>query len=108
MVFCESRKKPGSAGLWNGETNSDSGGSDAMAAVHHFRFQLSLEGLDLTEHRETTGRAAHLALKQMEDLVQTLGSGPEGRVMLSGGSVQVHGGSIGFLDNMIMFAGDFG
>jgi hypothetical protein len=40
--------------------------------------------------------------------MQPFGSGPEGRVMLSGGGVQMHGGSIGLLDIMIMFAGDVG
>ena len=66
------------------ETNPDSGGGDAMAAVHHFGFQFSLKGLDLAKHSETAGRTAHLALKQMEDLMQPLGSGPEGWVVLSG------------------------
>jgi hypothetical protein len=73
--------------------------------MHYLGFQLSLEGLDLAEHREAAGRAAHLALQQVEDLVQPLGSGPEGRVVLSGGSVQVHRGSTSFLDIMIVFAG---
>ncbi len=76
-----------------------------MIAVHDLGLQLSLEVLDLTEDGQAAGRAAHLALELMEDLMQTLGSGPEGRVVLSGGGVQVHRGSMSFLDIMIVFAG---
>lgn len=88
--------------------DSDSGGRDAVAAVHHFSFQLCLKGLDLAKNGETAGRTAHLALKLVEDLVQPLGGGPEGWVVLSGGGVHVHGGSVGFLDNMIVFVDDLG
>jgi hypothetical protein len=77
-----------------------------LVAMHDFGFQLSFEGLDLTEHSQTSRRAAHLPFKQMEDFVQALGRGPESRVLLSGGSIQVHVGSSGFLDIMIVFARD--
>jgi hypothetical protein len=76
--------------------------------MHHFGFQLGLQGLDLPKHSEATGGAAHLTLQQVEDFMQPFGSGPEGRVLLSGGDVQMHGGSNGLLDIMIMFAGDLG
>jgi hypothetical protein len=81
---------------------------DAAAAVHHFGFKLGLEGLDLAEHGETSGRAAHLALELVEHFMQALGGGPEGGVVLASGGVHVHGGSVGFLDNMIVFACDLG
>jgi hypothetical protein len=74
--------------------------------VHHFGFELGLEGLDLTEDGEAAGGAAHLALQLIEHFVQTLGGGPEGWVVLSNGGVHVHGGSVCFLDNMIVFACD--
>jgi hypothetical protein len=61
-----------------------SGGYYSAAAVHHLGFEFSLKGLDLTEDGETARRAAHLALKLVEDFVQPLGGGPEGRVVLSG------------------------
>jgi hypothetical protein len=52
--------------------------------VHHFGLELGFEGLHLTEDGEATGRTAHLAFQLVEDFVQTLGSGPEGWVVLSG------------------------
>ena len=55
MGFFGGTKKPGGAGLWIGEMESDSGGDDAPAAVHHFGFQFSLQGLDLAEHSQTAG-----------------------------------------------------
>jgi hypothetical protein len=76
--------------------------------MHHLSFQLSLEGLDLPKHGQAPGGAAHLALQQVEDFMQPFGSGPESRVLLSGGGVQMHGGSNGLLDIMIMFANDLG
>jgi hypothetical protein len=79
-----------------------------MAPVHHLGFQLGLKGLDLAEDCEAAGRTAHLALQLAEDLLQALGRGPEGGVLLAGGGVQVHGGSNGFLDIIIMYAGDLG
>jgi hypothetical protein len=93
MVFFGGKKKPSSAGLWDGEMKSGSGGGDAMAPVNHLSLQLSLKGLDLAEHREAAGRTTHLAFQLVEDLMQPLGSGPEGRILLSFGGVHVHGGS---------------
>ena len=46
------KRGPAVPGLF--DYGEDSGGSDAMAAVGHFGFQLSLKGLDLTEY----GKAA--------------------------------------------------
>jgi hypothetical protein len=60
-----------------------SGCDDAAAAVHHFGFELSLQGLDLAEDGETARGAAHLTLELAEDFVQTLGGGPEGWIVLS-------------------------
>jgi len=74
-----------------------------MAAVHDFGFELGLEGLDLTEDGEAARRSTHLALKLVEDFVQSLSSGPEGRVVLSNAGVHVHGGSSCFLDIIIVF-----
>jgi hypothetical protein len=74
--------------------------------MHDFGFQLSFEGLDLTEHSQTLRRAAHLAFQEMEDFMEAFGRGPECGVLLSGGSIQVHVGSSGFLDIMIVFARD--
>jgi hypothetical protein len=85
-----------------------SGGDDAAAVVHHFGFQLGLERLDLAEHGETPGRAAHLALELVEDLMQPFGGGPESWVVLSRGGVHVHGGSVCFLDNIIVFVDHLG
>ena len=72
-------KKPGMAGL-DLKMKWGSGGDSATAVVHHFGF----ERLDLTEDGEATWRTAHLALELVEDFVQPLSSGPEGRVVLSG------------------------
>ena len=101
-------KAPGDAGLRTRGEPGASGGGDAAAPVQYLGFQLGLQGLDLTEHREAPRRTAQLVLQHAEDLLQPLGRGPEGRVFLSGGSVLVHAGSMGFLDNMIMFAADLG
>jgi hypothetical protein len=60
-----------------------SGGGDATRTMHHFGFEFGFEGLDLAENGEPARRAAHLALQLAEDLVQALGSGPEGWVVLS-------------------------
>jgi hypothetical protein len=76
--------------------------------VHHFGFEFGFEGLDLAEHGQTARRAAHLVLKLVEDFVQPLSGGPEGWVVLSGGGVHVHGGSVCFLDIMIVIADDLG
>ena len=77
-------KKPGQAGLSGLESKWELGGCGAAAAVHHFGFKFGLEGLNLTKDGKAAGRAAHLALKLMEDFVQPLGRGPKGRVVLSG------------------------
>jgi hypothetical protein len=76
------------------KVKSGSGSDGATAAMHHFGFKLGLEGLDLAKHGEATGGAAHLVLKLIEDLMQTLGSGPEGWVVLPCCGVHVHGGSV--------------
>jgi len=76
--------------------------------VHHFGFQLGLKGLHLAEHGETTGRAAHLVLKLVEDLVQALGGGPKGWVVLSRCGIHMHDGSVCFLDIIIVFVDDLG
>jgi len=76
--------------------------------VHHFGFEFGLKGLDLAEHGKAAGRAAHLALKLAEDLMQSLSGCPEGWVVPSRCGVHVHGGSVSFLDNMIVFTGDLG
>ena len=81
---------------------------NAAAAVHHFGFKFGFEGLDLTEYRKAARRAAHLALKLIENLMQPLGGGPERRVVLSRCGIHVHDGSVGFLDIMIFFACDLG
>jgi hypothetical protein len=107
LAFGGDTKKPGQAGLLMG-MQSGLGGYGAAAAVHHFGFKLGLEGLDLAKDGKPTGRAAHLALKQVENLMQTLSSGPEGWVVLPCCGVHMHGGSISFLDNMIVFACDLG
>jgi hypothetical protein len=86
---------------WDGTA---SGGVDAVAAVHDFGFQLGLESLNLAEDGEATRRGAHLALQLIEHFVQTLCSGPEGRVVLSNAGIHVHGGSSCFLDIIIVFA----
>jgi hypothetical protein len=85
-----------------------SGGVYAAAAVHHFGFELRLQSLDLAEHREAAGVAAHLALELAEDLMQPLSGGPKGGVVLLRGGVHVHGGSVCFLDIMIVIADDLG
>jgi DNA-binding transcriptional LysR family regulator len=90
------------------ESLAGSGGGDAAAAVHHFGFELGFKGLNLTEHGEAAGRAAHLVLELVEHFMQALSGGPEGGVVLSRCGVHVHGGSVGFLDNMIGFACDLG
>jgi hypothetical protein len=77
---------------------------DAAAAVHHFGFKFGLESLDLAEHRKAAGRAAHLSLELIENLMQPLGGGPERRVVLSRCGIHMHDGSVGFLDIMIFFA----
>jgi hypothetical protein len=76
--------------------------------MHHFSFQFRFKGLHLAEDRQPAGRAAHPALQLVEDLMQPLGSGPEGWVVLLGCGVHVHGGSGCFLDNMIVIADDLG
>jgi hypothetical protein len=76
--------------------------------MHHFGFQFRFKGLHLAEHGQTTGRAAHLALELVEHFVQPLGSGPEGWVVLLRCDVHVHGGSVCFLDIMIVIADDLG
>jgi hypothetical protein len=86
----------------------ESGDGSRLVAVHDFGLQLGLKGLDLTEHGEAARRTAHLAFQEMEDFMEAFGRGPECGVLLSGGSVQVHGGSSGFLDNMIVFAYSWG
>jgi hypothetical protein len=65
-----------------------------MAAVHDLGFELGLEGLDLAEDGKAARRGAHLALKLVEDLMQPLSGGPEGRVVLSNAGIHVHGHSI--------------
>jgi len=100
-------KKPGDAGLWM-EMRSGSGGDGTAATVHHLGFEFGFKGLNLAEHGKAARRAAHLPLELVEHFMQTLGSGPEGWVVLSCCGVHVHGGSVSFLDNMIVFADDLG
>lgn len=107
MACFADTKKPDNAGLWM-KLKPSSGSVDAVAAVHHFGFKFGFEGLHLAEDSQTTGRAAHLALQLVEDLVQPLSGGPEGRVVLLGCGIHVHGGSVCFLDFMIVIAGDLG
>ena len=82
MTFFPGMEKPGVAGLFR-EGSAGSGSGDTAAAVHDFGFEFGFEGLNLTKDSKTTGRAAHLMLKLIEDFVQSLGSGPEGWVVLS-------------------------
>jgi hypothetical protein len=79
---------------------------DASAAVHDLGFELGFQGLHLAEDGETARGGAHLALQLVEDLMEPLGGGPEGRVVLSNAGVHVHGSSGCFLDIIIVFADD--
>jgi len=86
----------------------ESGSGGAPAAVHHLGLELGFEGLDLAQDGEAAGGSADMALQLVEDLVQPLGGGPEGRVVLSNGGVHVHDGLRNFLDFMIVIADDLG
>jgi hypothetical protein len=74
-----------------------------VAPVHDFGFEFSFKGLDLTEDSEAARGGAHLALELVEDFVQPLSGGPEGRVVLSNAGIHVHGRSGCLLDIIIVF-----
>ncbi len=74
-----------------------------MAAVHDLGLELGFELLDLAEDGEAARRGAHLALELVEDLVQPLGGGPEGGVVLTNAGIHVHDRSTHLLDIIIVF-----